>query len=450
MIVKRLIITVALIVRILCGADLSIAASLPVLVTVKFTPSDAIFPNPERGWWQFTADNFVNVTADQLAGIRANGQTLGYGVVRLDEFRDRPLSPEILAKLDHAFGLARQEGIKIILRFTYNYPQSSDDYDNAKDAPLAIVLGHIKQFAPLVNKNKDVLAIFQGGLIGAWGEQHTSSNKLDTPENKIIIRDALLAALDTSIVIQWRYPRDIISWAGTLKNEDSGRIAFHNDCFLSSPSDVGTYAEDTTAKVERAAMAVVTDTTFHSGEVCDAQKDSLRKDCKDILREAATYHMSALNLDYYVAFHDNWKRQGCFDEITRKMGYRFVLKTAQLTKQSEGNYSLDVVVENKGWARLYKNRPLRFEAKNGGITIDLNSEPNSLTTVAAGKAVPFNFNFPLVTKSKSIEFCLSAPDLEPTLKADVRFAIRFANQPKPDQRYDDTSGKFCFDMILPN
>ena len=202
---KAAVLTLGLLFSTICSE----AAPLPEPVALTFAPSDAIFPNPERGWWRFTADNFVDVTAAQLADIRAAGLTLGYGVVRLDEFRGSPLSPELLEKLDNAFALARHNGIKIILRFAYNYPQSSSDYDNAKDAPLDIVLGHIKQFAPIVNKNKDVLVVFQGGLIGAWGEQHTSSNKLDSPENKIIIRDALLAALDKSITIQWHYPRDI-------------------------------------------------------------------------------------------------------------------------------------------------------------------------------------------------------------------------------------------------
>lgn len=202
--------------------------------------------------------------------------------------------------------------------------------------------------------------------------------------------------------------------------------------------------------IERATMAVITDLTFHSGEVCDAQKEAVRDGCKDILTEGAEYHMSALNLDYYVAFHENWKRQHCFDEITKKLGYRFVLNSARLTKLSDNDYSLGIVIENQGWARLYKNRPLQITATTADKALEIVSAPNSLTTIDAGKAAPFYFSFSTPKDSKNIEFCIRAPDLEPTLTDDLRYAIRFANEAQSGQFYGDKSGKFCFEMPLHN
>jgi hypothetical protein len=202
--------------------------------TIHFTPTDADFANPERGWWLFAADDFAKATEEEIASVAAEEVTVAYGIVRLDAYRDKALPDRLLTDLDQRFAWSREHGIKIILRFAYNYPGSTFDYDNAKDAPLARVLGHIEQLAPVIIANTDTIVTLQAGFIGAWGEGHTSSNGLDTPEAKAAIRDALYAAVPDTIPLQWRYPPEILSWSGDT------RMGFHNDCFLSSPTDVGT------------------------------------------------------------------------------------------------------------------------------------------------------------------------------------------------------------------
>jgi len=44
-------------------------------------------------------------------------------------------------------------------------------------------------------------------------------------------------------------------------------------------------------------------------------------------------HINYLNIDYNKKVLDRWKEQGCFDEIRRRIGYRFVLESAQLPQQ---------------------------------------------------------------------------------------------------------------------
>ena len=252
---------------------------------IKFVEIAEPFASPERGFWRFVDDDFAKVSDENLAALYEEGLTLGFGIVQLEKYRGTELPPEFIAQLQTRFDATRKAGIKIILRFAYNYPSSSTEYENAKDAPLAIVLRHIGQLAPLLSANSDVIAVMQAGFIGAWGEGHTSSNQLDSDANKALIRDALLAAVPADIPLQWRYPADLIAWqkAGTI-----GRFGFHNDCFLSSPTDVGTYAEEKGLRSkQRDAMAALTDNHFHSIETCDAQKEQLRNDCGSILSEGA-------------------------------------------------------------------------------------------------------------------------------------------------------------------
>jgi hypothetical protein len=125
------------------------SAAETLRVATTFRRTNIEFPNPERGFWRFVTANFTIATADELRNIRAAGLTMGYAVVRLDAFRGRALPQTTLTRLATSFGFARASGVKLILRFAYNYP-NTEDPRTAKDAPLSIVLGHIRQLAPVI------------------------------------------------------------------------------------------------------------------------------------------------------------------------------------------------------------------------------------------------------------------------------------------------------------
>jgi Domain of unknown function (DUF4874)/Domain of unknown function (DUF4832) len=399
--------------------------------TIKFSPSTEPFASPERGFWRFVDDDFAKVSDANLAALYDEGLTLGYGVVLLDKYRKQELPPEFLAQLETRFAATRKAGIKIILRFAYNYPSSSSEYESAKDAPLANVLRHIEQLTPVLRKNSDVIAAFQAGFIGAWGEGHTSSNKLDSDENKALMRDALLAAVPPQVPLQWRYPADLIDWqkAGAL-----GRFGFHSDCFLSSPTDVGTYAENEKPRTEqRKLMAALTDSRFHTVETCDADKSQLRNDCASILKEGAEFHVSGINREYYRAFYERWEKDGCLPEITARMGYRLRLVDAKIDGQT-----IAVTIANDGWARLARprNLELRYDAK---VVV---FEGQTLDQISAGDQLTFKAKFPKTDNSKSASVCFAAPDPNTSLREEARYSIRFANAEKPEQTWRD--GAFCF------
>jgi hypothetical protein len=400
--------------------------------TIRFTPTDADFVNPERGWWLFAADDFAKATEDEIASVAAAEVTVAYGIVRLDAYRDKALPDRLLTDLDQRFAWSREHGIKIILRFAYNYPGSTFDYDNAKDAPLARVLGHIEQLAPVIIANTDTIVTLQAGFIGAWGEGHTSSNGLDTPEAKAAIRDALYAAVPDTIPLQWRYPPDILSWSGDT------RMGFHNDCFLSSPTDVGTYDEDADLrKTQRTAMAALTDRSYFSGETCDADVEAARFGCDAILTEGAEFHLSALNLTYYEAFHQAWKAEGCFAEIGRKMGYRLRLLQAEVTGDA-----IQVTIANDGWARPVQPRVIWLTTFAGEEQTGAAELSGTVAELGADEEQVFFANLPELASADRL--CLAAPDLSPRLASDPRYALQFANASMDGQGWDATLGAFCF------
>lgn len=397
--------------------------------TIGFFPSDAVLLNPERGFWRSATGNLLGLDGQDLADMRTNGISLIYSVARLDPYRNGPLPAQALAQIAAGFAAARAAGVKVIVRFAYNYPENSSEYDGVQDAPLSVVLGHIAQLGPLLAENADTIAVMQAGFIGAWGEQHTSSNGLDSDAAKAVIKAALLAAVPAPIQIQWRYPSDIMHWP------DDPRIGFHNDCFLSSDTDVGTYDTDPVIRAaQKAAMAIKTDTTFYSGETCDAQQDLIRTACADVFAEAALLHLSSLNLDYNTDFHHAWAKQGCYAEIEARMGYRLRLLDAR-----RNGDRITVRLINDGWARPLQARALRIGAPDGAQAA---MGPLNLSDVAAGQTVALQAT---ISGKMPNRLCLTAPDSSPRLATDPRFAIRFANADGAGMAWNAETAAYCFD-----
>jgi len=435
------------------------------VASVDFRASDADFPNPERGFYR-AAETDLDVLAPAfVAQAYADGYRLVYARINLEPYRDTDLPPAFLDKIQAGFDVARQGGVKLIIRATYNYPRGETEYRDAQDAALPRVLAHIGQLKPLLQRNEDVIGFMQAGFIGAWGEWHTSSNDLTTPENRTRIRDALLEATPVSRFIQFRYPPYIQAWTPRLPTldaalEGSFRIGFHNDCFLASDTDVGTFDEDAGLRGRQRAYAEEQgDLAPFGGETCNPADDPdprPRTTCGDVLDEGARYNLTYLNDGYYRRlFHDNWRKQGCMDEVRRRMGYRFALVRAShpAVVARGGALSLSLTVRNQGWARLYNPRPVEIllrDRKSGAVRrLEAAGADPRRWLPGAETTETLKVTLPDDVFGEQ-EVWLALPDAGLRLKDDPRFAIRPANgDVGPNgQRWDAERGAFALGTVV--
>jgi hypothetical protein len=333
-----------------------------------------------------------------------------------------------------------------VLRVVYNYEL------NSPDAPLQVVMVHLNQLKPVFANNVDVIAYVQGGLVGAWGEWHSSTNDLTQPAAKAAVRDALMATVPPSIYVQFRYPHDVMAWlpapldaANAFKGTPQARTANHNDCFMSSPNDVGTYASapEATAVAERAYVKAATEYTPYGGETCSGFAPT-RQSCADILKEGPAYHLTYLNRYFNAAFPKQWQAEGCFDEVSRQMGYRF-----QLDQVSHAPTVVDVDMKDVGWSRIFSARRLvvRLRDKESGTVIegqgslDLRTLPSQATT---STRVAVTVKVPAGTPQGAYAVSLGMPDILPKTMNDVRYAVRFANDDSEarGQQWDGDTARF--------
>lgn len=407
------------------------AESTPGLMTLAYTTTTEPIINPERGFYTsidlpFTSD---------LASVRARGNSLIRIYVRLDDWRESDLPQTLLDDLDVFFARVRQAGLKIVLRFSYNFGPYPD---SEPDASKQWMFRHMDQLKPFLAKNYDVITWVEAGFIGAWGEWHTSTNGLDTSDmDKGEILDKLLDTLPADRMVQLRYPSDLIKLMGAepvteaeaFSGSNKARVGHHNDCFLASDDDQGTYSRGGGSREEyQAYLSELGRFTPIGGETCAANPP--RTDCETALREMALLHFSEINESYHPQTLGYWKKQGCYEEISQRLGYQLTLQSATMTPQVKpgGELSLTVTLTNTGFAAPINPRAV-VVALDGPQRYTVTLDSVDPRRWEAGQTATFSvrLRLPADAPTGSYRLALWLPDPTATLRDDPRYAVRFAN-----------------------
>lgn len=458
-------------------------------VRVMFTESNADFPNPERGFYissETKGGKAGMLNANTLKLYRTKLQkhgkaaysiysTLLYRNYLLTAFVNKPISNEFLKKIEDDMAVVRSAGIKVILRFSYTNSVHKGDCPDKNicppygDASKAMVLEHISQLKPMLRKNADVIAVLQQGFIGIWGENYYTDYFGDVSDNgagKMLdsnwvdrseVLKALLDALPDDRMVQVRTPQmkqkfiygpgagirvPAISEQDAQKRSHKSRIGFHNDCFLASVDDYGTfydYGSSTSPKKEaneRMRTYFEADSRYDAvgGETCD-DAFSPQNDCAPAghaEKEMAAMHYSYLNTAYNNQVNNDWDSMGCMENIKRNLGYRFVLQEASLPVSVRKNAWLNFSVKlmNKGYASPFNPRPVELILRNQ------QSKKVYVLRCKADAHFWYSGNirfFELLVLPKDIqpgnyELLLHLPDNSPSLYGRPEYSIQLANE----------------------
>lgn len=385
-------------------------------VSVTYAILDQPIANPERGLVQY-----VDITdPNDIAFVSGLGVTLANARIHLDAYRFRPIDPAFITSLERGFDRIRRAGLKLILRFQYNNGSGADP-------PLAIVIAHLDQLAPILERHADVIAVMQAGFIGAWGEWHNSISRLTRREASAAILDKLLAVLPRSRSIQVRSPRfkaailgDPIESRSTSKR---GRVGHHNDCLLASRDDRGTYPEP--IERYRAYLRVDGRNVPVGGETCGLNPP--RTDCDSAVRELRRLHWSYLNRSYHPAVIATWKRQGCMRDIARDLGYRLVLRRASWPREVVAGepVEIDIEIENLGFAAPFNPRSVFLVV--GDRSVELTGVDPRRWYPGARHVVRARFAVPALEPGDHA-LALWLPDPAPMLRPWPAYSVRLANR----------------------
>ena len=404
---------------------------MPGMDSVNYIVSDENFPNPERGF--YGASEISNTSSGVISKViadahRKQGRTLYLLEFHLADFVSTPISEDYIQHIKNCFQSLRDNGAKCILRFCYSNGNSQKD--KPWDATPERVLSHVAQLKP--------------GFVGSWGEWYYTDNFEDDASRKALV-DALLDAVPGQRQIELRTPAfkmnlygysvaDTITRATAHQATTLARLGGHNDCYLASANDTGTYKGDS----ERKYWAAESLYTIMGGETCGlsaychCQPEPNYKDAHGVLQDMAIYHFTYLNQGYHTGVLSRWRSEGCFEEIQKRLGYRYVLEKAFFTKSPAAGSTMRVVmkIRNDGFAPVQNPRDAEFVLTDGSgkviKTWALNSDPRywmpSQTTV-----IDQNIELPS-SASGECNLYLNLPDPCETLHNNPLFSIRLANE----------------------
>ncbi|MHC4581257.1 MAG: DUF4874 domain-containing protein, partial [Planctomycetota bacterium] len=187
-------------VLIICAGSAGAAQT----ILTNYEEDFSILPNPEQGFYEYTDLN--RLPAD-IGRLREQGRTLIWGRINLQAYRSTATLPEaLLYQIHEGFGIARDQGMKVIVRASYGSKGPGGDYRSFTDPSADIIEGHLSQLEPVFAVNADVIAFFEAGFVGPWGEWHSTSIARDYDQG----RDMLLSILrhtpsDRMVVVRYPY-----------------------------------------------------------------------------------------------------------------------------------------------------------------------------------------------------------------------------------------------------
>lgn len=450
---------------------------------ITYTESTEDFNNPERGFYRYSetyVDNFIPLEAATLATFKSGSSpqggtfsvmsTLVFRYFIMSGYNGKALPASFLTNLANDFKTARAAGVKLIPRFCYTISVNSGTCPEQwicppyGDAPKNIVLNHISQLKPVLQANADVIACVQLGFFGVWGENFYTDYFGDPSKNgqqqlfdnnwkdRSEVLKAMLDALPADRMVQVRIPQLKQKFANSINaltaeeaatGTDKARVGFHNDCFLASANDYGTFADygSTAAAPVEATTAMRNFASMDSryvvagGETC-SDEYSPQNDCEakggHAEKEFSDMHYSFLNADYNKDVNNDWQEGGCVDNIKRKLGYRLVLKEATIptTLSKSDAMAVTIHLANVGYAAPYNPRPVQLLLRN---TESKKIDTLTFTTeirkwITGDITLKQSFTLPSDLSAGTYEVLLNLPDGYNSLRNMPAYSIRLANK----------------------
>lgn len=349
---------------------------------LNYTESAEKINNPDQGFYRPIYVRVTEAGASYNRNIVNDATRLYHLRIDISAFSaavngnaDIPLSQSALNDLKDLLGFLKEKDKNAVVRFAYD-----PSYNGAKDKEpaLQMILRHIEQVCPILNGYESTITAIEAGLVGPWGEMHSST--IANAQNISPIIDQFLDYV-TNVPVLVRTPKMIYNYLGiTLDeaenhtigaNEKAYRLGLFNDGYLGSNSDLGTYTNREreigflsrqTNHLPYGGEVVIPDSPLHNIEVC--------------LPEMNEINLSYLNIEWNNHVIDQWKNsyytrdcgtdelyygKTAFDYIQNHMGYRFVLKNSTFSYSDNlDELSVKLKLQNVGFGNLNKRKRARL------------------------------------------------------------------------------------------
>ena len=344
---------------------------------LDYNESVAAIDNPDSGFYR---PIYVRVTEN---GVSYN-ESIVNASTRLYHLRCdiSAFSAAVNGVADKPLTQAALGGLNDMLAYDSEYRGEAN-----KEPTLPVILQHVEQLCGVLDDYSATVTAVETGLIGPWGEMHTSA--IANAEHITPIVDAFLTRL-SNVPVLVRTPKMIYDYIGITGDDAEDYVVgasdkayylgLYNDGYLGSDTDLDTYAD------RDRDIAFLSGQTAHlpfGGEV--TVPDSASHDIDVCVPEMFRIHLSYLNLEWDNRVIDKWKNslytsdsgddkayygKTAFEYISNRMGYRFVIKKSIIGVNDDASeVRVELDLENVGFGNMNKRKraALVFADGNGEI-----------------------------------------------------------------------------------
>ena len=367
-----------------------------VFQQVELIESNVCLENPGRGWYgiyTFVVQDSIN--PEELRWSLRDGELLALVLLDISIYRSMQLDENALNNIRSILSFFMYYKKDVILRPVYDREGKGRE---CEPDSFEQVLEHLQQIGGLLRDMQHSVFIFQGMLVGSWGEMHDS--RYLSPECINRMWNCMRQYLGDEIYLAVRTPAQ---WR-TLRSEKEFRqkkyahLALFDDGILGSMTHLGTFgtelreaagwAQAWTRKEEMEFVNCLTEDMPCGGEVVACTENDRMYEAKFIVNELkkmhityldSTYDMKALDLWKSISWDgfDNlkiWKGYSLYEYIGEHLGYRLVVRTVELKPIRRGRAEFMFEIENTGFGReteLFLIMKNRNETREVPISMDM-------------------------------------------------------------------------------
>jgi len=419
------------------GGDTESEKSDYIVQNLDYVETTEKVNNPDQGFYRPIFVRLTESGATYNKNIINSGTQLYHLRTDISDFStngggsDKPLSEQALNGFEELLKLLKERGKSAVVRFAYDR-----NYGGKKDAEpeFSVLLNHVSQLCAVLDKYRTTVTAVEAGLIGPWGEMHSS--KIANAEHITPIISAYLENThDLPILV--RTPKMIYNYLGITINDIDGlkikpdspayRLGLFNDGYLGSDSDLGTYS-DRAREIE--FLSTQTERLPYGGEV--VIPNSPLHDIDKCLPEMFKINLSYLNIEWNNNVIDKWKNTeydsgeypaekiylGCtaFTYIENRLGYRPVLKNSEFFLDGK-TLKINVEVENVGFGNMTKQKSVKlYFVKDGEI-----KQVENAGVFSFGKR-SYSAKLQLESGEYGVYMCVYGEESEGKTNYEVRFA----------------------------
>lgn len=368
--------------------------------------------NPGRGWYGiYTFMVEQSIDPGELRWSLRQGESLALVLLDIQAYRSKLLDEDALGNIRNILSFFMQYKKDVILRPVYDREGNGR---SCEPDVFELVLEHMRQIGEILKSIKHSVFIFQGMLVGSWGEMHDS--RFLTPEYLHEMWSCMRGYLGEDICLAVRTPSQ---WR-TLKSEEDfwqkkySRLSLFDDGILGSLTHLGTFGTMTkeaagwsgtwTRKEELDFISRLTESLPCGGEVtsCTGEEAAKVREVDFIISELKNMHLVYLNSTYDMEVLNRWKQinytgsgiwhgRSLYEYIGSHLGYRLTVKNVQMKRTWRGKAEFIIEIENTGFGKLFQDAELFLmienEEQQKEVPVSMDLRKILPGTVLCGKAV---------------------------------------------------------------